>query len=121
MKTFGISENIIQLKVIRKSHVCYNGNNIYKRYDNNTSINNVDSIKNTDQHFNDISNYYKMNNIPNIQQHLTNGLSFHMNHTGFMFQRNNTNHKYDNRRAFIAQQSFFTYHRQITLNYKFNY
>ena len=63
--------------------------------------------KNTNHHFNGIHIHYKMNNIPNIQQHLINELPFHMNHTDYTFQRNNTIHKYDNRRGFIAQQNYF--------------
>ena len=34
-----------------------------------------------------------------------------MNHT-VMFQRNNANHKYDNRRTFVLQQSYITYQRK---------
>ena len=30
-----------------------------------------------------------------------------MGHTDFMFQRNNTNHKYDHRGTFITQQNQF--------------
>ena len=39
-------------------------------------------------------------------------LSFHTNHTDFMYQRNNTNHNYDNRRQFFIQQHYFTYQRK---------
>ena len=31
-----------------------------------------------------------------------------MNHADFMFQRNNTNHKYDNRRSFVLQNHYVT-------------
>ena len=37
---------------------------------------------------------------------------YHNNHTEYTFQRNNTIHKYDNRRTFITQQNYFTYQRQ---------
>ena len=39
-------------------------------------------------------------------------LYYHNNYTDYTFQRNNTIHKYDNRRTFITQQSHFTYQRK---------
>ena len=44
--------------------------------------------------------------MPNILQYLTNELPFHMSHKYFMFQINNTNHRYDNRRTFTTQQHY---------------
>ena len=61
------------------------------------------------------------NEIQNIQteinnieitnpQNVSNKLHYHTSHTDFMYQRNNT--KNDNRRSYIAQQSYFTYQRK---------
>ena len=37
---------------------------------------------------------------------------YHYNYTDYTFQRNNTIHKYDNRRTFIIHNHFFTYQRK---------
>ena len=37
---------------------------------------------------------------------------YNTTHTDYTFQRNNTIHKYDNRRSFIIQQNYFTYQRK---------
>ena len=39
-------------------------------------------------------------------------LYYNTTHTDYTFQRNNTIHKYDNRRSFITQQNYFTYQRK---------
>ena len=39
-------------------------------------------------------------------------LYYNTTHTYYTFQRNNTIHKYDNRRSFIIQQNYFTYQRK---------
>ena len=39
-------------------------------------------------------------------------LYYNTTHTDYTFQRNNTIHKYDNRRSFIIQQNYFTYQRK---------
>jgi hypothetical protein len=48
----------------------------------------------------------------NTQQNVSKNLSFHTSHTDFMYQRNNTNHNYDNRRYYVTQQNYFTYQRK---------
>ncbi len=64
------------------------------------------------------------NEITNIQSEIDNlgantpqtvnkTLSYHTNHTDFMYQRNNTNHNYDNRRQFFIQQHYFTYIKKL--------
>ena len=37
---------------------------------------------------------------------------YNTTHTDYTFQRNNTIHKYDNRRSFILQRNYFTYQRK---------
>ena len=37
---------------------------------------------------------------------------YNTTHTDYTFQRNNTIHKYDNRRTFTIQNHFFTYQRK---------
>ena len=44
------------------------------------------------------------------QQNVNNNLSYHTNHTDFMYQRNAT--KNGNRISFITQQNYFTYQRK---------
>ena len=44
------------------------------------------------------------------QQHVSNDLHYHTSHTGFMYQRNNTNN--DNSISFIAQQNYLTFQRK---------
>ena len=39
-------------------------------------------------------------------------LYYNTTHTDYTFQRNNTIHKYDNRRSYILQQNYFTYQRK---------
>ena len=48
-------------------------------------------------------------------------LYYHNNCTDYTFQRNNTIHKYDNRRTFTIQNHFFAYQRKGNQDYKFNY
>ena len=43
---------------------------------------------------------------------LTKSYNCNTTHTDYTFQRNNTIHKYDNRRSFITQQNYFTYQRK---------
>ena len=55
----------------------------------------------------------EINNLEvNTPQTVNNNLPYHTNHTGFMYQRNNTSHNYDNRRQFALQQHYFTYQRK---------
>ena len=42
-------------------------------------------------------------------QNVSKNLSYHTNHTDFMYQRNMTNN--DNRRQFVIQNHYFTYQR----------
>ena len=64
------------------------------------------------------------NGITNIQSEIDNlgantpqtvnkTLSFHTNHTDFMFEKKVTNHNYDNRRKFVLQQHYFTYIKKV--------
>ena len=46
------------------------------------------------------------------QQYVSKELHYHNNCTDYTFKRNNTIHKYDNRRTFIAQHNYFTYQRK---------
>ena len=51
--------------------------------------------------------------IPNQGNlNVNNDLYYNTTHTYYTFQRNNTIHKYDNRRSYIAQQNYFTYQRK---------
>ena len=63
---------------------------------------------------NEISNI--QTEIDNLEvtssQNVSKELHYHTNHTDFMYQRNNTNHNYDNRRTFVLQQHYFTYQRK---------
>ena len=63
---------------------------------------------------NDITNIQtEINNIESTtSQNVSKNLSYHSSYTDFMYQRNNTNYNYDNRRKFIIQQNYFTYQRR---------
>ena len=51
--------------------------------------------------------------IPNQENsNVNNEFYYHNNYTYYTFQRNNTIHKYDNRRTCIIQNHFFTYQRK---------
>ena len=57
----------------------------------------------------------EINNLEIPNQGNLNGnkeLYYHNNYTDYTFQRNNTIHKYDNRRTSIIQNHVFTYHRK---------
>ena len=59
----------------------------------------------------DITNI--QNDISNLPtQNVSKTLSYHTNHTDFMFEKKVTNHNYDNRRKFVLQQHYFTYQRK---------
>ena len=52
--------------------------------------------------------------INNINPEVNKTLSYHTNHTDFMYQKFNTNNNFDNRRKFTIQNNYFTYQRRIT-------
>ena len=56
-----------------------------------------------------------MNNLETPNQgnlNVNKELHYNATHTYYTFQRNNTIHKYDNRRSFIIQNHYFTYQRK---------
>lgn len=60
----------------------------------------------------DITNI--QNDISNLPtQNVSKTLSYHTNHTDFMFEKKVTNHNYDNRRKFVLQQHYFTYIKKV--------
>ena len=60
----------------------------------------------------DITNI--QNDISNLPtQNVSKTLSYHTNHTDFMFEKKVTNHNYDNRRKFALQQHYFTYIKKV--------
>ena len=63
---------------------------------------------------NEITNIHtEINNIDSTtSQNVNKNLSYHNSYTDYMYQRNNTNYNYDNRRKFIIQMNYFTYQRR---------
>ena len=62
---------------------------------------------------NDIQTELNNLEIPNQGNlNVNKDLYYNTTHTDYTFQRNNTIHKYDNRRSFIIQQNCFTYQRK---------
>ena len=75
------------------------------------SVRNLTNIINTE-----IQNLQtEINNIeiPN-PQNVNKTLSYHTNHTDFLYQRNTTNN--DNRKSYVKQQNYFTYQRRYNTN-----
>ena len=124
-----------------KSQIDYIENNLYKKQDNRT-FNNTNNIhKHINNYNNDVTNNYKINKIQNLKKNYYNftddiifnktsnsysndtnyittnnnkNLSYHTNHTDFMYQRNNTNN--DNRKHIVLQNHYFTFQRQYNTN-----
>jgi len=125
-----------------KSQIAYIENNLYKKHDNRT-FNNTNNIhKHINNYSNDVTNNYKINKIQNLKKTYYNftdditfnktnnsysndtnyittnnnkNLSYHTNHTDFMYQRNNT--KNDNRKHIVLQNHYFTFQRQYNTNH----
>ena len=79
-----------------------------------TEITNVNNTINTIN--NEITNEINsiQNDINNLNPEVYKTLSYHTNHTDFMYQKFNTNHNCDTRRTFAIQNNYFTYQRRIT-------
>ena len=54
------------------------------------------------------------NDINNLNPEVNKTLSYHTNHTDFLYKQFNTNNNYDTRRTFTIQNNYFTYQRRIT-------
>ena len=68
---------------------------------------------------NDIQTEINNLEIPNQgNMNVNKELYYNTTHTYYTFQRNNTIHKYNNRRSYILQQNYFTYQWK---GYKSNY
>ena len=90
-------------------------NNYSNDVTNHYKINKIQNLKKTyysftvDNTFIKTSNSYS-NDTYNMTKNKNKNLSYHTNHTDFMYQRNKTNN--DNRRQFVIQNHYFTYQRK---------
>ena len=125
-----------------KSQIAYIENNLYKKQDNRTFNNTNNIYKHINNYSNDVTNNYKINKIQNLKKTYYNftdditfnktnnsysndtnyittnnnkNLSYHTNHTDFMYQKNNTNN--DNRKHIVLQNHYFTFQRQYNTNH----
>ena len=125
-----------------KSQIDYIEHNLYKKQDNITFNNLNNMYKHINNYSNDVTNNYKINKIQNLKKNYYNftddiifnktsnsysndtnytttnnnkNLSYHTNHTDFMYQRNNT--KNDNRKHIVLQNHYFTFQRQYNTNH----